>query len=58
LLIDHCANIEHQDRNGQTVLLYAVTRNYFDVFSMLVGHGANIDHQDNDGQSALMYFCH
>jgi uncharacterized protein len=59
VLLDHGANIEHQDNKGQTALLIASTseRDNFNLFPLLLNHDANLDHQDVHGLSALMWLC-
>jgi ankyrin repeat protein len=60
MLLDHGANIyvEHQDKNGQTVLMRAMGGNSFDMLVILLVHpGINVDRQDNSGHAALMLCC-
>jgi ankyrin repeat protein len=57
-MVGHCANIEHQDKKGKTVLMRAVEGNSFDMLKILLAHpGINVDRQDNCGHTALMLCC-
>lgn len=56
-LIEHGANLNIQDNNGKTSLVYAI---FFDVKEVIVGllkNGADVDIQDNNGYTVLMRAC-
>jgi ankyrin repeat protein len=55
LLINRGANIEHQDDNGRTALLWASRYDCLDVAELLIHCGANIEHQDNVGRTVLLH---
>jgi hypothetical protein len=46
--------INQQNRNGVTLLMYAVDKNRLDIVEFLVKNGANVNAQDNDGLTALI----
>jgi ankyrin repeat protein len=49
--------VNHQDRNGQTALYYALTRSHGDVGAFLLDHGASADTVNGDGRTPLMTAC-
>lgn len=53
LLISHGADIEHQDRKGNTPLFTAVDTNAPLSTDLLINHKANIFHTNKTGKSAL-----
>ena len=60
LLVAHGADINAEDSNGVSVLMYACRRSprkvkFLEMFKFLLGKGANIDHKDNLGRTVLMY---
>lgn len=58
LLIIYGANIDIQDNDGRTALLYAcININNHTFMKEIIEKGANVDHKDNDGKTALMYLC-
>lgn len=57
-LLDHGANINHQDSDGRTALsvaaLCAHNGGYTKVVSLLLDSGAFVDHEDKDGMTPLL----
>ena len=49
------ANINDQNNNGKTALMYAAENGLTETAKLLLEHGANINAQDNRGATALMY---
>ncbi len=47
------ADINHQNENGNTVLIRAASRNKLGVVKFLVSNGANVNIQNNEGKTAL-----
>jgi ankyrin repeat protein len=54
LLNRNDVNVDHQDNDGWTALLWASKENSIDVARLLIDRGANIEHQDNSGWTALI----
>jgi ankyrin repeat protein len=54
LLISGGADIEAVDRDGRTVLLYAIITNSYDIVDLLIREGVNIHTRDRDGKSPLI----
>lgn len=52
------ANINAENENGVTSLMYAALRDHGDVVKHLLECGADIDRIDNLGQTALSKACH
>ena len=53
-LIEHGANVDHQDWNGQTAVHYAVNCNDIDALSCLIENGADVNARTYDGGTPLM----
>lgn len=53
-LLDHGAQVNFQNHEGQTALTAAALRGYDAVVALLLDHGAQVNHQSHDGQTALM----
>ena len=54
-LPDTGADMEFQDRNGQTGLILAATRGYRDMVELLLKRGANPMLSDKGGRTALYW---
>ncbi len=54
LLLDAGANINHQDKDGQTALMWATLYEHTEVVKLLLDAGANVNHQNKDGQTVLV----
>ncbi len=54
-LIDAGANVDLQDRDGNTALIWAAYSGYKDIVIMLVEAGANINHKNKKNDTALMF---
>lgn len=52
-LINHNANINIQDRNGNTPLIYAAYNANLELINLLIEENATLDIQDNNGSTAL-----
>jgi len=52
------ANINLQDDNGWTCLLYACYSDKLDLFKILIDKNANLNLEDCYGQSVLLYACY
>ena len=60
-LIDHGANVNNEDINQLTPLLYATDDNYnnLELIKLLVEKGADVNHKDRSGLTPLMKaVCH
>ena len=55
LLIDNGANVNAQDRNHTTPLIYAVDEGLYDMAEKIIKEGANIDQKDKNGKTALIH---
>lgn len=54
-LIEHNADVNHADKNGQTALIHAVRMNRLALVQELLKHNIDIDVCDQDGKNALVY---
>ena len=54
LLIEHGADLNQQDAEGQTALMRALEFSDMDVIETLIKAGANLDIQDQEGNTVLM----
>jgi ankyrin repeat protein len=54
ILIENGANLDIQNNNGYTALIYAAENENLDLAKKLIDSGANLDIQDNQGYTALM----
>ena len=52
-LIDDGANVDAQDADGMTALMYAVTNDFYDAAAMLMQAGADPSLQNASGETAL-----
>src|SRR5262249_7358995 len=50
LMLDHGANTEAEDSDGNTAIVWAVRLWYWPAIDVLLAHGARIDHVAHDGQ--------
>lgn len=55
LLLDNGADIDLQDAEGKTVLMVALIKDKFDIFSFLLEHGANPNIPNNKGITVLHF---
>ena len=55
-LINGGANINLQDRDGNSALMIACRGGNMVIVKLLIEKGANINLQDSDGNSALMHY--
>jgi len=54
LLIEKGANVNiTDDRQGITVLMYAVAGRNIEIIKLLLKHGANVNDKNNEGKTAL-----
>lgn len=54
MLVNNGANVNYQNRRGETALMFAVINPYHtDITQYLLQHGANVNLIDNDGETAL-----
>jgi len=56
-LIDRGANVNAQDKDGCTPLMFACQENQPGTAELLVNKGAKLDLQDKEGGTALMFAC-
>lgn len=56
-LIDHGADVHHQDQEGRNALMYAVMTDHNDAVDFLLSKGVDKDHRDVDGATALHLAC-
>ena len=54
LLVKHGADINAQNNDRETPLMYAASAGKFEAVKLLVKHGANINARNNFGHTALM----
>ncbi|ETS82540.1 hypothetical protein PFICI_04416 [Pestalotiopsis fici W106-1] len=54
LLLERGADVDYEERNGFTALLYAARWGDAQIAETLLSHGANIEHQDTNGFTALV----
>lgn len=54
LLIEHGANVNHQDSNGTTPLMRAA-QSMPEIIELLIEKGANIEDKDNKGKTAFQW---
>lgn len=54
-LLDHGADMEIKDANGETALCRAVSNNHFDIVKVLVEKGARFSYHQKQGFSAIQY---
>ena len=57
LLLEHGANINLQDNDGETALMVASVRAQVNIAKMLLERGAQVDLQNKNGWCALMWPC-
>lgn len=57
ILIENKANIDLNDINQNTALLYALINNHIDIASILISNGANITVKNKNGFSTLHCCC-
>lgn len=50
-------DINCDDLQNQSLLIWASHMGYFDIASMLINYGANVNHTSNSGATALMNAC-
>lgn len=55
LLLKRGANIDHQDADGRTALMYAAVGNRNNVLRLLIAKKANLNLRDRNGVTALRY---
>lgn len=51
LMLDHGANPEAEDKDGNTAIIWAVRLWYWPAIDVLLAHGARLDHVAQDGQT-------
>jgi|GEM_PF-3078984 ankyrin repeat protein len=56
-LIQHGADVNLQNKDGWTALMYTVDQEYSwkDIFQVLIAAGADVNHQTKDGWTPLLY---
>jgi len=54
-LLERHANVNHQDTNGITALMWAIYRGHLDIVKALLEGQINLDLQNKDGKTALDY---
>jgi ankyrin repeat protein len=54
LLINSGADLNYQDKNGNTALIYCVYYNNIKLLKLLIKSGADLNIKDNNGSSALI----
>jgi|HubBroStandDraft_4_1064222.scaffolds.fasta_scaffold130203_2 hypothetical protein len=50
LMLEHGANTEAEDKDGNTAIIWAVKLSYWPAIDVLLAHGAHIDHVAHDGK--------
>jgi ankyrin repeat protein len=55
LLIHNNANINLQNKIGESALLIATKEGYINIVKLLIENDANLDLKDSEGLSALFY---
>ena len=58
LLIEYGANVNLQDKDGYTALVFASYNGHTEAVKLLLANGADPDLQDNNRRTALMYASH
>jgi ankyrin repeat protein len=53
LLLDHGADINSQNHNGETPLLRATNKKHWELVELLLGRGADFEHRNSAGRSPL-----
>ena len=56
-LIENKANLDVQNKYGDTALMWSCANNNTEIALKLIENKANIDLQDNYGWTALMWSC-
>lgn len=56
VLIKQRADINAENNNGKSVLMFASEKAYLDIFKYLVEKGADINAKDNDNRTVLDYY--
>ena len=51
LLLNRGADVNHQDRCGESALMLAAEKGYKDILMELLKHGAKLDLKDEEGQT-------
>lgn len=54
-MIKNGADLNSQDKDGNTALILAVQKYYPEMIKLLIDSGANLNIQNNEGQTALFY---
>jgi len=54
-LLARDANVNAQDQDGKTPLMYATIGDHLDIVNNLLGKAADGNASDNTGKTALMY---
>lgn len=54
-LLEAGANVNAQDGDGRTALIWATSEKYPDSVKVLLGVGADVNVKDKDGNTALMW---
>jgi ankyrin repeat protein len=57
IFVDSGADMNIQDVDGRTALIYACKNNNIEIAKILLSKGANTNIQDCDGKNALMHCC-
>ena len=55
LLLRRGAEIDLQDKNGDTALIFAAFHGHMQTIDVLLQHGADVNRKDNKGWNALMF---
>ncbi len=55
MLLNKGANVNTQDGNGYTALIWAAAVGSKDIVEMLINAGVDVNAKDNNGKTALMY---
>ena len=53
-LIEEGANVNTQDENGKTILMFASFRGYLEIVKELIKAGADVNIKDKNGTTALI----